>query len=139
MLNISNGSKLVSGISIDSSGSRMLTVGHDFHLNMHDFATMDSKFKPFRSFDPLEDVPLRSIKHSPAGDLVMVYGGTSLIKLLDRDGKLNCACMRGDQYLVDMNQTKGHVSAVNSAAWNPIDLDCFVTCGMDSFITYILM
>uniref|UniRef100_A0A6G3MI61 WD repeat-containing protein 70 (Trinotate prediction) n=1 Tax=Henneguya salminicola TaxID=69463 RepID=A0A6G3MI61_HENSL len=133
MLNIADGSKLVCGISIDSSGSRMLTAGHDFHIKMYDFATMDSNFRPFRTFDPLEDVPLRAIKHSPAGDLVMVYGGSSFIKLMDRDGKSVCDCHRGDRYIFDMNQTRGHTSEVNSAVWNPIDLDCFVTCGMDSF------
>ncbi|KAF0989169.1 hypothetical protein HZS_2775, partial [Henneguya salminicola] len=124
----------VCGISIDSSGSRMLTAGHDFHIKMYDFATMDSNFRPFRTFDPLEDVPLRAIKHSPAGDLVMVYGGSSFIKLMDRDGKSVCDCHRGDRYIFDMNQTRGHTSEVNSAVWNPIDLDCFVTCGMDSTV-----
>ncbi|KII66193.1 Gastrulation defective protein 1 [Thelohanellus kitauei] len=134
MLNIENGKKLVSSISIDTSGSRILIGGHDCNFNMYDFATMDSKFLPFRKFKPLEDVPLRAIKHSPACDLVMVYGNTNLIKLLDRDGRLMSECMRGDRYIVDMCKTKGHVSEINSAAWNPIDLNAFITAGMDHTI-----
>lgn len=30
-------------------------------------------------------------------------------------------CVRGDMYLIDMQKTKGHVSTLNRACWNPKD------------------
>ncbi len=32
-------------------------------------------------------------------------------------------CVRGDMYLIDMQKTKGHVSTLNRACWNPKDFN----------------
>ncbi len=40
----------------------------------------------------------------------------------------------GDQYIVDMAKTKGHVSALNGACWNPKIKEEFITCSDDGTV-----
>lgn len=37
----------------------------------------------------------------------------------------------GDQYLVDLSNTKGHTAAVNKCCWNPLNKDEFLSCSED--------
>ncbi|CAF1518830.1 unnamed protein product, partial [Adineta steineri] len=55
-------------------------------------------------------------------------------KVITRDGKNMYECVRGDMYLIDMQKTKGHVSTLNRACWNPKDLNEFMTCSDDGTV-----
>lgn len=50
-------------------------------------------------------------------------------------GKNMYECVRGDMYLIDMQKTKGHVSTLNRACWNPKDYN--VSFRMRFSITYL--
>jgi hypothetical protein len=52
-------------------------------------------------------------------------------KVVDRDGGELLECIKGDQYIVDMSQTKGHVSALTGGQFHPKQKEIFLTCGDD--------
>ena len=53
-------------------------------------------------------------------------------KILSRDGDILTEFVKGDMYLRDMHNTKGHVSEVTTGTWHPTDRNLCVTAGTDS-------
>jgi WD40 repeat protein len=51
---------------------------------------------------------------------------------MSRDGEVLAEFVKGDMYLRDMNNTKGHISEVTTGTWNPVDKNLCVTAGTDS-------
>jgi hypothetical protein len=70
----------------------------------------------------------------------LVVTGSSQIKVYDRDGIARGESVRGDMYIRDARNTKGHVSPTTSGHWHPsdrcvIDLVFFIsssTCRKDA-------
>jgi hypothetical protein len=60
-----------------------------------------------------------SLQFSNTGDRVLVAAGNSQAKIYTRDGLPLSECIKGDMYLTDMNNTKGHISSLGNAAWDP--------------------
>lgn len=56
---------------------------------------------------PLRD-QIRSLQYSIPGDVILVVSGNAQAKVLDRDGFPVMECPKGDQYIVDMANTKVH-------------------------------
>jgi len=102
--------------------------GFDYELKMWDFPTMDKTLKYYRAISPCESHQLRSIEFSPASDMLLIASGSCQGKVISRDGKNMYECVRGDMYLIDMQKTKGHVSTLNRACWNPKDLNVNLSC-----------
>ncbi|EPB66262.1 WD domain, G-beta repeat protein [Ancylostoma ceylanicum] len=69
-----------------------------------------------------------------SGKPVSVLFSKAQVHLLDRAGKQWAETIRGDQYLVDVNHTKGHTASINCCQFNPIIKDEFMTCGDDGTI-----
>jgi WD40 repeat protein len=44
-------SKVVSAVAVDPSGARIATGSHDYDTKIWDFGGMDSRLKPFKSFE----------------------------------------------------------------------------------------
>lgn len=44
--------KVVSALAIDGAGARVATGSHDYDVKMWDFGGMDSRTRPFKSFEP---------------------------------------------------------------------------------------
>ena len=51
---------------------------------------------------------IRSLQYSITGDVILVVSGNAQAKVLDRDGFPVMECPKGDQYIVDMANTKVH-------------------------------
>lgn len=51
--------------------------------------------------------------------------------MVDRDGTEILECVKGDQYIVDMARTKGHVAALTGGMFNPKQKNTFLTCSDD--------
>lgn len=67
---------------------------------------------------------IKSLQYSITGDVVLVASGNAQAKVLDRDGFNVMECIKGDQYIVDMANTK--------VRW------CYV-CGFASvFLTFLI-
>lgn len=58
---------------------------------------------------------------SPSGDAFLVVTGSAQPKLYDRDGKELGEMIRGDMYIRDMKNTKGHISGCTGGHWHPTD------------------
>ncbi len=126
-----NGQKSVSAIAIDSNGSRLATGGYDFELKLWEFARMDSSLRYFRSLQPCESHQIKGLDFNLAGDGILIISGNSQAKIVDRDGKNVLECVKGDQYIVDMARTKGHVGMLNDGCWHPKIKQNFITCSID--------
>ena len=44
--------KVISAIGLDPSGARLVSGSHDYDLKLWDFGGMDSRCKPFKSWEP---------------------------------------------------------------------------------------
>lgn len=49
---------------------------------------------------------IKSLQYSVTGDVILVVAGNAQAKVLDRDGFQVMECVKGDQYIVDMANTK---------------------------------
>ncbi|KAA8896804.1 hypothetical protein TRICI_006825 [Trichomonascus ciferrii] len=127
--------KKVSSISLDPSGSRLLTGSFDCTFKYWDFAGMDSiALNPFRSFEPMETHSVLTCAFSASGKSVLAVPQSLKPKLYTRDGKELGEFASGYVYLVDMKNTKGHTADMTGGAWNPVENDTFCTSSVDSTI-----
>jgi WD40 repeat protein len=95
----------------------------------------------FKSIDPTasksstnsETHPIEHVEFNPnSPSQVLVITATPQAKIFSRDGEQLKEYVKGDMYLRDMHNTKGHVSAITTGAWHPTNRDFFVTAGTDS-------
>ncbi|KAK1050393.1 hypothetical protein LTR74_017062 [Friedmanniomyces endolithicus] len=112
--------KAVTVTSLDPSGGRLVTGSMDCTLKFHDFASMTpTTIRAFKSIDPTAGKGNSNAETHPA-------------KVLSRDGETLVEFVKGDMYLRDMHNTKGHISEVTTGAWHPMDRNTCVTAGTDS-------
>ncbi|XP_059395033.1 WD repeat-containing protein 70 [Carassius carassius] len=133
-ITLQHGSKSVSALALDPSGARLVTGGFDYDVKFWDFAGMDSALHAFRSLQPCECHQIRSLQYSVTGDVILVVAGNSQAKVLDRDGFQVMECIKGDQYIVDMANTKGHTAMLNDGCWHPKIKEEFLTCSNDGTV-----
>ena len=55
-------------------------------------------------------------------------------KVYDRDGHTRGEFVRGDMYIRDMKNTKGHVSGLCGGQWHPTDRFTAMTCSEDGTV-----
>lgn len=55
---------------------------------------------------------IRDLKFSPTGNAILVISGNAQAKVLDRDAHELLECPKGDQYIVDMANTKVSIEIV---------------------------
>ncbi|XP_015747282.1 PREDICTED: WD repeat-containing protein 70-like [Acropora digitifera] len=99
-----------------------------------DFNAMDASRRAFRTLQPFECHQIKSIDYSITGDSVLIAAGNAQAKVIDRDGFEVLECVKGDQYIVDMTNTKGHVAMLHNACWNPKMRDEFISCSDDGTV-----
>ena len=129
--------KPVSSITVDASGTRFATTSHDCQLNLYDFHAMStSHLRPFRSLEPVESHHVHCAHFSPldGGRRILVVSASAQAKVLDRDGDLVGEFVKGDPYLRDMHNTKGHVAELTGGMWSPADAGVVVTAATDSTV-----
>ncbi|KAK6330651.1 hypothetical protein TWF718_002848 [Orbilia javanica] len=127
--------KSVTSVSLDPSGMRMITSSHDSLLKLYDFTAMASNhLHSFKTIEPREGHLIHHSEFSINGENILVIPSCAQAKVFDRDGYEVVEFVKGDQYLRDMNNTKGHVSEVLSGTWHPTDRNLLVTCSSDSTV-----
>ena len=132
----------VTTITLDASGSRMITGSMDCTIKLHDFASLTpNTLRAFKSIDPTltkgsansETHPVHVARFNPnSPSQVLVISATSQARILSRDGETTTEFAKGDMYLRDMNMTKGHISEISSGTWHPRNYNLCVTAGTDS-------
>ncbi|TBU35041.1 transcription factor [Dichomitus squalens] len=126
--------KVVSALTMDPSGARVLSGSHDYDCKLWDFGGMDWRCKPFKTWEPAGSYYIHDVKFSNDGQQFLVISGTTQAKLYDRDGEELATFIKGDQYIRDMKNTAGHVAELTSCAWHPKDSQTFITGSFDSTI-----
>lgn len=130
-LPLSHGEKAVTAVSMDPSGSRLVSGSIDYDVKYWDFQGMDITREAFRTFCPHDGYPINAVDYSCTGDKVLAVSGSSQAKVYDRDGIELFECAKGDMYIQDMGKTKGHVSSITDACWHPKDKEEFLTSARD--------
>uniref|UniRef100_A0ABM0MQB8 WD repeat-containing protein 70-like n=1 Tax=Saccoglossus kowalevskii TaxID=10224 RepID=A0ABM0MQB8_SACKO len=133
-ITLEHGDKAVSAICLDPAGARLATGSYDFDVRFWDFAAMDITLRSFRTFRPCECHQIRSLQYSNTGDAILIISGNSQAKIVDRDGFEVMECVKGDQYITDMANTKGHTAMLNGGGWNPKVKEEFITCSNDGTV-----
>ena len=72
-----------------------------------------------------------AIAHSTSGDRFIVATGSAQPKIYDRDGNEIIKFVKGDMYLRDLSNTKGHTMEVTDCAWHPNQKDTVLTSSLD--------
>ncbi|KAL3419439.1 WD repeat-containing protein [Phlyctema vagabunda] len=134
--------RAVTTASLDPSGGRLVTGSIDCTLKLHDFASMTpTTLRAFKSVDPsasktstnAETHPINHVEFNPhSGGTFLCISAHPQAKIMSRDGEVLAEFVKGDMYLRDMNNTKGHVSEITTGTWNPVDKNLCVTAGTDS-------
>lgn len=134
--------RAVTTVTLDPSGGRMITGSIDCTLKLHDFANMTpTTIRAFKSVDPtasktsanIETHPVHQVLFNPISpSQVLVITALPQAKTFDRDGEPQATFVKGDMYLRDMHNTKGHISELTCAAWHPTNPSLCVTAGTDS-------
>ena len=123
--------KVVSALALEHTGSRLLTGSHDYTVRMYDFNGMKRDLKPFREIIPSDGYPVHALSWSPSGDRFLVVTGGAQPKVFDRDGREIGECDKGDMYIRDMKNTKGHCSPCTGGVWHPLRHETVLTAGAD--------
>ncbi|KZT74818.1 WD40 repeat-like protein [Daedalea quercina L-15889] len=126
--------KVVSALTLDPSGARVLSGSHDYDCKLWDFGGMDWRCKPFKTWEPAGTYYIHDLKYSNDGQQFLVVPGTMQAKLYDRDGEELATFIKGDPYIRDMKNTAGHVAELRSCSWHPHDPQTFITSSVDSTI-----
>ena len=134
--------RAVTTITLDPSGSRMITGSTDCTLKLHDFSSWTpTTVRAFKSVDPTAsrqstNVETHPVHHTSFNPLwpsqVLVVTALPQAKIFTRDGEMETQFIKGDMYLRDMHNTKGHISEITSGTWHPTDASQCVTSGTDS-------
>lgn len=135
--------RAVTSLSLDPAGGRLISGSIDCTVKLHDFSSMTpTTIRAFRSVDPWETKlsaanaethPIHRVQFNPlAGSVFLCISAHPQAKIISRDGDIVTEFVKGDMYLRDMHNTKGHVSEITTGTWHPTDKNLCVTAGTDS-------
>lgn len=130
-------SKTVSALAFNNSGSRFAAGGHDHEIRIWDFAALDPKRpESICNSQPCGQTVIKNLDFSLDDELILVISGSCQAVIVAKDGIVakQYQCPKGDQYLRDMQNTKGHVQMLNDGRWNPKDKETFITCSNDATV-----
>ncbi|GMH20434.1 hypothetical protein Nepgr_022275 [Nepenthes gracilis] len=124
-------SKVVSALAVDPTGSRVLSGSYDYTVHMYDFQGMNSKLASFRQLEPFEGHQVRALSWSPTAGFFLCVTGSAQAKIYDRDGLTIGEFMKGDMYIRDLKNTKGHISGITCGEWHPKTKETILTSSED--------
>ncbi|POR38533.1 Putative WD repeat-containing protein [Tolypocladium paradoxum] len=135
--------RAVGTASLDPAGGRLATASLDCNINLYDFASMTpTTLRAFRTVDPYESKrsapsseshPVHHVEFNPlSGSVFLCVSAHPQAKIMSRDGDVMTEFVKGDMYLRDMNNTKGHISEITTGTWHPTDKNMCITAGTDS-------
>ncbi|KAL4588009.1 hypothetical protein LXL04_000887 [Taraxacum kok-saghyz] len=123
--------KVVSTLAIDHSGSRVLSGSFDYTIRMYDFQGMNARLESFRQLEPSEGHQVRSLSWSPSADRFLCVTGSATAKIFDRDGLTLGEFVKGDMYIRDLKNTKGHITGLTCGEWHPKTKETILTSSED--------
>lgn len=124
----------VSGLTLDPAGTRLVSGGHDSLITFWDFAGMGAGTRAFKVLEPFDAHQIRSVDFNNTGELLLLTAANWQPKIMTREGEDVGEMPRGDPYLRDMKNTRGHVGEVTSGSWNPKNKSQCITSSADMTI-----
>lgn len=138
----------VTTLCFEPSGARLAAAHRDGTLRLYDFhgmhATADSEntYPPFRIVDsendPLDNTGrhiITALAPSSTGAQWIVGTTSAQPKILDREGRSTLFhFIKGDIYVTDSSNTKGHTAGVTGVAFHPFVNETCWSCGLDGSI-----
>uniref|UniRef100_A0A914NU62 Uncharacterized protein n=1 Tax=Meloidogyne incognita TaxID=6306 RepID=A0A914NU62_MELIC len=100
--------KAITALAFDLQGAK-------FAIGTYSYSVILS-----RQIYPCESHVLNDLAFSNNAENLLVGSSSPILRLLDRQGSQWAETVRGDQYLVDPANTKGHTAAINSVCWHPL-------------------
>ena len=124
----------VNTFDIDNKSNRLVTGGSDGIVKIWDFNSLSRRPKPNHSVDCSEekDFPIVSVSWAPSGGFFLVCTESSQAKVISREGVEEISCLKGDNYLVDIKNTKGHTYGLRDGKWHPLERNLFLTSSADA-------
>ena len=95
---------------------------------------MDRAHRPFRDMTPEDGAPVVAVSFSVTGDRLLVATGAAQARVYDRDGVFVLQTVKGDPYIADMANTKGHTLPLTAAQWHPQEKDTVMTASLDGTV-----
>ncbi|KAG8389140.1 hypothetical protein BUALT_Bualt02G0198200 [Buddleja alternifolia] len=123
--------KVVSALAVDQTGSRVLSGSYDYSVRMYDFQGMNARLQSFRQLEPFEGHQIRGLSWSPTADKFLCVTGSAQAKIYDRDGLTLGEFVKGDMYIRDLKNTKGHISGLTCGEWHPKTKETILTSSED--------
>ncbi|XP_057548841.1 uncharacterized protein LOC130827205 isoform X2 [Amaranthus tricolor] len=123
--------KVVAALAVDHSGSRVLSGSYDYTVRMYDFQGMKRDLSSFRQLEPFEGHQVRTLSWSPTAGFFLCVTGSAQAKIYDRDGLTIGEFMKGDMYIRDLKNTKGHISGLTCGEWHPNKKETILTSSED--------
>lgn len=123
--------KVVSALAVDQTGSRVLSGSYDYTVRMYDFQGMNARLQSFRQLEPFEGHQIRGLSWSPTSDRFLCVTGSAQAKIYDRDGLTLGEFVKGDMYIRDLKNTKGHISGLTCGEWHPKSKETILTSSED--------
>jgi len=125
--------KSCQAMCIDTKGARMVTGSLDGSVHMFDFGGMTQEAKHFRELEPSIGHPVNAVSWNPSASMFVVAQGEVHMRLFDRDGGKTpiLTTVRGDMYVRDMANTKGHTQEVVDVMWHPVHKQNWLSAGQD--------
>ena len=135
--------RAVTTASLDPAGNRLITGSIDCNIKFHDFSAMTpttlrafktvDAYAAKRAADNADSHPVHHLEFNPlSGGVFLAVSAHPQPKILSRDGDILTEFVKGDMYLRDMHNTKGHISEVTMGTWHPSDRNVCLTAGTDS-------
>ena len=128
--------KSTPALAISLNHTRLATGSLDSTLRLYDFNTATSAFTPHRTLIPTEGQPVHCCRFG-SEERLLCSGSGAAIYLYDREGRVLLETVRGDAYLLDQSNTKGHTAAVCDIRWLRASSGAdsvFGSCGRDGVV-----
>ena len=126
--------KSIYAVTLNRDGTRMISGGLDYRMKVWDFTTMNRNLKPYKDFKPFDGHPVQALSFNPSGTHFLCACGNNQAKVYNSDCLRKKTTIRGDMYLLDMSNTKGHVAGINDGKWHPKNDSLFITGSQDGTI-----
>lgn len=127
-------SRSITALALDSNGIRIASGSYDYKVRLWDFEGMNKNMNSFRILEPITGHPIRNLCFNSSNHEILAIASNAQPKIINRDGKELLECIKGDMYIKDMNQTRGHVSMVYDGCFHPVEKHIFGSCSFDGTI-----
>ena len=108
--------KSTPALSISLNHTRLATGSLNSQLRLYDFNSTTAAFDPHLTLTPTDGQPVHCCRFG-GEERLLCSGSGATIHMYDREGRVLLETVRGDGYLLDQSNTKGHTAAVCDIRW----------------------